>query len=352
MTNYPEFHSHRWAKNLKESRERATKGINLELLYKGDFVDPRKIFPGLKVMAAFWKSEEEMMRCRFDVMDQYAKMPELLQGKDFQEYLKISFDKFIQDVKELAKRNNLLPEKLLEETIKANPPKTPENWADILKHLFKETEKAVTDGKIPEELLTRWLVFCLQAIIAYNYGLIKQAVLCGLILKKHGENKMAQIIEKSRDDYGWKLSRIFFREVFPAADITDMTDLQTLGRYGMFADQEVITEEKQPPADKKDTEPKIKISQFLNCQEYSIFDTVFKLMAVPVKHAGVGMCAYCEEHGRKNTQLFVPPSMHPETRIVQALALGADKCIFETKLFPANDMERFMEAQNRVFGEE
>ncbi|MBI4834101.1 MAG: hypothetical protein HY811_04680 [Planctomycetes bacterium] len=352
MTNYPEFHSHRWARNLKEAGERAHNKTNLDLLYKGDFANPRKIFPGLKVMAAFWKSEEEMMRCRFDVMAEYAKMPELTQGKDFSENLKISFDKFIQDVKELVKRNKILPEKSLEEAIKANPPKTPDNWADILKQLFKDTEKAVAEGNMPEELLNRWLIFCLQGIIAYNYGLIKQAVLCGLILKKHGEKKMDEIIEKSRDDYGWRLSRIFFREVFPAADITDMTDLQTLGRYGMFADQEVITEEKMPPADKKDTEPKVKTSQFLNCQEYSIFDTVFKLMKVPVNHAGVGMCAYCEEHGRKNTQLFVPPSMHPETKLLQALALGADKCIFETKLYPANDMERFMEAQNKVFGEE
>ena len=205
-------------------------------------------------------------------------------------------------------------------------------------------------SKIDQKLLERWLSFCLNGIIAYNFGLIKQAVLAGLPIKKSGESGIKELVAKSRDDYGWRVSKAFFVEVFPAVNITDVTDLQVIGRYGMFADQDLITKEILPPPDRKDKEPKIKTTEFLNCQEYSIFDTVFKKMQVPVKHSGIAMCAYCEEHGKKNTQIFVPPSMHPEVKMLQTIALGATSCIFETKLHPTDDMERFLAANNKVFG--
>ncbi|MBI4711693.1 MAG: hypothetical protein HY762_00040 [Planctomycetes bacterium] len=360
--NYSEYHSHKWSKNLKEAVRRAQSANELAkagkteqskqelgLLYQGDFRNDKQIFPGLKVMAPYWKAEEAMMRCRFEAMAQYSNTPEMFKDKEFTDSVKKYYQDFIDDVRILITRDKILPEPQI---IKDYPPKMPDDWANQLQNLMKETESILDSGKIDTALLERWLVFCLNGIIAYNFGLIQQAVLAGLTIRKSGEAGINELVAKSRDDYGWRVSKAFFVEVFPAVNITDVTDLQTIGRYGMFADQDLITKETLPPADRKDKEPKIKTTEFLNCQEYSIFDTVFKKMKVPVKHSGIAMCAYCEEHGKKNTQIFVPPSMKPVVKMLKTLAMGDKSFLFEPKLYPGDDMERFMAAQNKVFGGE
>lgn len=363
--NYPEYHSHKWAKNFKEAVQREHKADELaksgktgeakeelNLLYAGDFRDEKKIFPGLKVMAPYWKAEDAMMRCRFEAMAEHTTLPDPAKDKEFNDNVKKFYQDFIDDVRALIKRDKTLDEKYLNGIIGTYPPQMPDDWATQLKNLMSETEAVINSGKMDSVLLERWLVFCLNGIIAYNFGLIKQAVLAGLTIRKSGEAGIKELVDKSRDDYGWRVSKAFFVEVFPAVNITDVTDLQVIGRYGMFADQDLITKEILPPTDKKDKEPKVKTTEFLNCQEYSIFDTVLKNMKAPVKHSGIAMCAYCEEHGKKNTQIFVPPSMKPVVKMLQTLAMGDKSCIFETKLFPGDDMERFLAAQSKVFGGE
>ena len=432
MTNFNEFHSHRWAKNFKDARDRFSasrqsfgrasaglrqaqplslpKGSAPELaeglraaglrqaqplslpkgeaeplfsqnkikdareqltgLVQGDFADPKHIFPGLKIMAPYWKAEEEMMRCRFEEMTrQFAQLTPAKPGDnltdttEFKELVKKYYDRFVEDVRTLLKSaSSGLPETSYAGLLKTYPPMMPADWADTLKAFVQESEQASESG-MSESLFQRWLVFCLNGIIAYNYGLIRQAVFSGLIILKYGEDRLKETVARTRDEYGWRVSRAFFLEIFPAAGISDAADLQVVGRYGMFSDQEIFSREILPPSpdvtsgdsavappEKRTEEPKIKITEFLNCQEFSIFQTIFKDMEVPAKEVGPAICLYCEEHGRKNTQLFVPHSLRPELKLVQSFGFSAQKCIFETKLYPANDMERFLKAQEKLYG--
>ncbi|MBI5778229.1 MAG: hypothetical protein HZA49_02075 [Planctomycetes bacterium] len=358
--NFSEYHSHKWSKNLSEVKRQA-KEINetndiakakekLTLLYNGDFSRPDKIFPGLKVMAVFWKAEEEMMRCRFEAKERAAQGLHLTDTDEFRNNLKNVWLKYTDDITELVKKNSLLDDKQAGPIIKKYPPQMGANWSDVLKDLMSQTEEAAKKGEMPDTLTDNWLAFCLDGILAYNFGLARQAVLSAMIINKFSEEKLKQIVEASRDEYGWLVSKKFFVEVFPAAGITDMTDLQTIGRYGMFSDQDLTTSETLPPPDKRASEPKVKRTEFFNCQEFSMFETTFKILGVKVKFIGIAMCPYCEEHGKKNVQVFVPPSMRPEVRMTTSLGMGNKSCVFETKLYPADDMERFMQAQEKVFG--
>jgi len=361
--NFSEYHSHKWSKNLAEVKKRAQE-INalykkgnpkeaqdkLSILYTGEFKDEKKIFPGLKVMAVFWKAEEEMMRCRFETKEKAAQGLHLTDTDEFRNNLKTVWQKYTEDITGLVKKYSLLDEKISGPIIKKYPPQMDSNWSDILKGLMSQTEAAVKEGKISDTLIDNWLAFCLDGILAYNFGLARQAVLSAMILNKFSEAKLKQIVADSKDEYGWLVSKKFFVEVFPAAGITDMMDLQTIGRYGMFSDQDLTTSETIPPPEKRATEPKVKRTEFFNCQEFSMFETTFKMLGVKTEHIGIAMCPYCEEHGKKNVQLFVPPSMRPEVKMTTSLGFGNKSCAFETKLYPADDMERFMQAQEKVFG--
>jgi len=361
--NFSEYHSHKWSKNLAEVKRRAQE-INalykkgnakdaqdkLSVLYNGEFKDEKKIFPGLKVMAVFWKAEEEMMRCRFETKEKAAKDLHLTDTDEFRNNLKSVWQKYTEDITELVKKNSLLDDKRAGLIINKYPPQMGSDWSDVLKGLMSQTETAIKKGEISDALIDKWLAFCLDGILAYNFGLARQAVLSAMIINKFSEDKLRQIVADSRDEYGWLVSRKFFVEVFPAAGITDMMDLQTIGRYGMFSDQDLATSETVPPPDKRASEPKIKRTEFFNCQEFSMFETTFKMLGVKVKFIGIAMCPYCEEHGKKNVQVFVPPSMRPEVKMTTSLGMGNKSCVFETKLYPADDMERFMQAQEKVFG--
>jgi len=358
--NFSEYHSHKWSKNLAEVKRQAqeinsAKDINqakekLALLYNGDFSRTDKIFPGLKVMAIFWKAEEEMMRCRFETKERAAQDLHLTETDEFRNNLKNVWQKYTDDITELVKKNSLLDDKRAGPIINKYPPQMGSNWSDVLKGLMSQTEEAVKAGKISDALIDNWLAFCLDGILAYNFGLARQAVLSAMIINKFSEDKLKQIVEASRDEYGWLVSKKFFVEVFPTAGITDVTDLQTIGRYGMFSDQDLTTSETVPPPEKRATEPKVKRTEFFNCQEFSMFETTFKILGVKIERIGVAMCPYCEEHGKKNVQIFVPPSMRPEVKMTTSLGMGNKSCVFETKLYPADDMERFMQAQEKVFG--
>lgn len=361
--NFNEYHSHKWSKNLAEVKQNYNQAAalfaqgqidqakkKLNYIYAGKFDDPNKVFPGLKVMAIFWKAEEEMMQCRFDHMAKSAAHLQITNNPDFTRNLKEIWAKYTADIAALVKQHGLLPDKMASAAINMFPPQLGQDWAQIFQALVKESETAAAAGKMDSALLDRWMDFCLRGILAYNFGLARQAVLAGMIINKTSEKELMSIVANSKDEYAWELSKKFFVEVFPTAGITDMTDLQTIGRYGMFADQDLITKEILPAPDKTKTEPKIKTSEFLNCQEFSMFDFAFKHLKVKSEKIGIAMCPYCEEHGKKNASLFVPPSMKPMVQLLTSMGYNNKSCVFETKLHPADDMERFMQAQEKVFG--
>lgn len=361
--NFSEYHSHKWSKNLGEVKKNAEEAASLSAkgqideakkklnyIYAGKFDDPNQVFPGLKVMSIFWKAEEEMMQCRFEHMAKAAAHLQITEHPEFDKNLKEVWAKYTADVSELVKKYGLLPDQMAKQAVNMYPPRLGQDWAMIFQALVKESEAAVSAGKMDNALLDRWMDFCLRGILAYNFGLARQAVLAGLIINKASEKEIMDIVANSKDEYGWELSKKFFVEIFPAAGLTDMNDLQTIGRYGMFADQDLITKETLPAPDKAKTEPKIKTSEFLNCQEFSMFDFTFKHLKVKSEKIGIAMCPYCAEHGKKNASLFVPPSMKPVVQLLTSLGYNNKSCVFETKLHPADDMERFMHAQEKVFG--
>ncbi|MBI5360832.1 MAG: hypothetical protein HZA48_09665 [Planctomycetes bacterium] len=364
--NYREKHSHKWAKILKEAFRRAQLVNRLhdegktddakkefEYLYGGDFRDqtPEKIFPGLKLMAPYWKAVEGEMECRLKTMLEFSgNMKSIPDEPQYKSDLRKFYQMFIDDVKEILNRDKMLDFKYAQKYLEGgfDVLHLPDNWDVALRPMKERWEADLLTGKVNMELLADWFVFCLRGIVAYDYNLIKQALFVSTILKNHGEEALHKVFDDSKEEFGWRVSRLFYVDMLPRAGI-EGADLMRMGRYSMFCDQDLVSETIMPPEEEAMSKPQIKFTKFFNCQEYSIFATIAEHIKVPLKKIGIGVCIYCEEHARKTTKLFVPPVMKPVLKMEKALGLEDDICLCKTMLYPEDDMERFMDAQDKVF---
>lgn len=358
---FPEYHSHKWALFFAKAKGFAEKAnrlyqenkveeaiAELKLLYFGALDNPNDIFPGLKIAGAYWRAVEGEMNLRYDVLFEYSDWPEVESSEAFKDGVEHYFRLFLKDVEEIVEGRTLVPyAKLKPYTANFDTLKLGDSWVGVYKSLCERTEKALEIGQIAPELLDEWFVYCLRGIVAYDYGLIRQGILSKLVVQQKGFERLKEIVDKSADDFGWRVTKLFFADIYPKAGIDGMM-LRQLGRYGMFADQYLTTKEIRPPAGDEET-PAIKTTEFHNCEERGVFEPISRDSGIPLSKLGLAVCIYCADHALKSALLFTPPDSKPELRMIRALGLGEDSCFFETKIYPEPDMERFMEAQDKVF---
>jgi hypothetical protein len=317
-------------------------------MYNGDLADENNIFPGLKIAGAYWRAVEGEMNLRFEVLFEHSDWPDVQDDPEYVNDVDKYFRLFLEDVKQIVESWGLMPYASLEpyttdfETIKLG-----DGWGVLYNDLCARTEEALEVGKIDLLLIEAWFVYCLRGIVAYDYGLIRQGILSKMIIEQKGFERLQEIVAESADEFGWRVSKLFFAQIYPKAGI-DGYLLRQLGRYGMFADQDLETNEIRPPDGDEET-PVEKTTEFFNCEERGIFEPISNDSGIPLSKLGLAVCVYCEDHARKNTLIFVPPDSRPELKMTRALGLGDESCLFETRIFSEPDMERFMEAQDKVF---
>lgn len=359
--NFPEIHSHKWALTFAKAKqylERANSFYQqghveaareaLGLMYNGDFENENDIYPGLKIAGPYWRGVDGEMNLRFDVLYEYSNWPELKALPEFKDSVEHYFRLFLADVKELVETRQLLAYSKLEPyTTSFDTLKLGDGWVALYQGLCARTEKALETGDMPADLLDEWFVYFLRGIVGYDYGLILQGVFSRMVIEQRGFETLVKVVASSADDFGWRVSRLFFAKIYPQAGIEGMM-LRQLGRYGMFADQDLKTTEVRPPEGDEET-PVYKSTVFFNCEERGIFERISVDSGIPLSKLGIGICIHCAEHGKKNTEIFVPPDQRPVLRMIRTLGLGDESCLFETITYPEPDMERFMNAQEQVF---
>ncbi|MBU0928169.1 MAG: hypothetical protein KKA67_10495 [Spirochaetes bacterium] len=360
--NFPLKHSHKWAITFARAKGYAAaadslyaKGdaegakAELDLLVNGDMRDPRDVFPGLKIAGAYWRAVEGEMNLRFDVLYEYCEWPEAVGEAEYRDGVERYYRMFLADVAELLADGSLLPYEAFAPYAESyETARLGEGWIPLYQDLCARSDAALAEGRFDDALLRDWFTFCLRGVVAYDYGLIRQGVLSRLLIERRGFERLKRIVDASGEEFGWRVTKLFFADMYPKAGIDGMA-LRQLGRYGMFADQDLVTTERNAAAGKEDVDPSWRFTEFFNCEERGIFEVVSAESGIPLSELGLGVCVYCHEHARKTASLFTPPDKHPSTNMVRALGLGGESCLFETEIRPADDMERFMEAQDRVF---
>ena len=105
---YDEFHNHKWAINLKHARQLLAEN-RLDAFYHGEDLPGGDVYPGMRVMAAYWTSVEHEMKLRCKTLLRGANHPEWMddpelvaQGQDFHA-------RYVADMKELAVRHGIVP---------------------------------------------------------------------------------------------------------------------------------------------------------------------------------------------------------------------------------------------------
>ena len=356
--HYNEFHSHKWSRVFSEACQRQQKleaaqedEQRKELaakIWQGDFSDQENIFPGVSMWVPYYKAVEGEMELRFHCLREFYSGnvdQDKLAGESEQLHKML-----LEDVKELVTRYGFLDIQSIEDLSVGEPAdvRMPEDWAEQYKQLSSESEKYVSEGRFPLEFLQQWFLFALKGIINYNYNLNLQALLSGQIVSAGGEESLKKVLDDSRETFGWRVSRVFFVDTFPKLGI-DQSQLFELGRYAMFCDQRMSTTEEDPP---DESVVKVKASVLENCQLYSNFKTAAETFALELGVIGLAICDYCEEHGQKNAAIFTPPDMQPNYKRIKSLALGDEHCLYRNFYKDEDDMDRFLEAQERLAEEE
>ena len=72
---------------------------------------------------------------------------------------------------------------------------------------------------------------------------------------------------------------------------------------------------------------------------------------LPKTALGYGVCRFCEAHGEATMEVTIPPMYAPAYRRVESLGMEDKTCVFELILTPADDMDRIMEVQTKIFGD-
>jgi len=120
-----------------------------------------------------------------------------------------------------------------------------------------------------------------------------------------------------------------------------------LGLRGMFADQYYVKGEAR-----EEGEQSIRVSLLKNCELAGVYRQVEAWNDLPPFSLGYGICRFDEVHGQATMMITMPPMVSPQYRVVKSLGLHADaaECVFELTTLPADDMERIIMVQEKVFG--
>ena len=342
---YDEYHNHKWARNLKHARKLLAEN-RLAEFYHGEDLADRDVYPGMRVMAAYWTSVEHEMKLRFKTLLRGANHPEWAVDSELTAQAKEFHERYVADMKALAVRDGIVPVERVE-TLAAQGWETPADWAEVMRARQAASLSGLEQGRLETELVEGWFDGCLRSIANYNRYLIWGGVNAAALVRREGVAALHQAVDAVAEEFMWDISREFFASVLPAAGFEDIGDLMELGLRGMFADQYYVKGE-----DREEGKQTIRTSILKNCELAGIYQRVEEWNNLPRFSLGYGICRFDEVHGKATMMITMPPMVSPEYRLLKSLAMHPDatECVFELTTTPADDMERILMVQEKVFG--
>ena len=343
--HYSEFHNHKWALTLKHARKLLAEN-RLSEFYHGEDLPDGDIYPGMRVISAYWTSVEHEMKLRRKTLLKGANHldwendPELV--AQAQEY----FERFLADMKELVERNGIVPVERLD-ALAGQDWETPADWAEVMRARQQSSLAGLEAGMLDPELVEGFFDSCLRSVANYNRYLIWGGVNAAALVRREGLDALRKAVDASAEEFMWAISKEFFASVLPAAGFEDIGDLMELGMRGMFADQYYVKGEEREEGEKT-----IRTSCLKNCELAGIYRRVEEWNHLPPYSLGYGICRFDEVHGLATMMITMPPMVSPQYRILKSLAMHPDarQCDFELTTTPADDMERILMVQEKVFG--
>jgi hypothetical protein len=343
--HYYEYHNHKWAKNLAHARRLIEQGDH-ETFYRGEDLPDNDLFPGMRVMSAYWISVEHEMKMRMEMLlngagkESWAEDPHLLtQLEDFS-------GKFLADMHQLAAEREIVPAERID-ALAGDGRELPATWIEQLQSWQQASEDALADGgKLPDELVEKWFDSCLRSVYNYNHYLIWGGINAARLVKEGGQEALTSAVDAVAEEFKWEISKEFYVNVMPAVGFEDIGDLMELGMRGMYSDQYYISGKEREVG-----EDTVKESMLLNCELAGIYWRCAEWNDLPKTALGYGICRFCEAHGEATMEVTIPPSFSPDYSRVESLGMEDKTCIFKLVLTPADDMERIMTVQSKIFGD-
>lgn len=342
---YDEYHNHKWATNLKHAR-RLLAEKRLNEFYHGEDLPDGDVYPGMRVMAAYWTSVEHEMKLRCKTLLQGANHPEWMDDPELVDQSQEFHTRYVADMKELVVRDGIVPVERID-ALAAQGWETPADWAEVMRGRQQTSLAGLEAGALDPGLVEGWFDSCLRSVSNYNRYLIRGGVNAAALVKREGVEALHQAVDSVAEAFMWDISREFFATVLPAAGFEDIGDLMELGLRGMYADQYYVKGE-----DREVGEQTIRTSILKNCELAGIYRRVEEWNNLPRFTLGYGICRFDEVHGQATMMITMPPMVSPAYKLLKSLAMHPDAkaCVFELTTIPADDMERILMVQEKVFG--
>lgn len=342
--HFYEYHNHKWAKNLAHARDLLAQGDH-DTFYRGEDLPEGDVYPGMKVMAAYWISVEHEMTMRKAMLVKGAGVEGLDDSPEALAQLDEFSARFLEDMVELAEERGIVSQDRILKL--KDSQELPESWIEDLNGWQVASEAALdAEEPIPAEIIEAWFDSCLRSIYNYNYFLIWGGIIAAQLVNEDGEDALKTAIDRVAEEFKWEISKEFFVNVMPAVGFEDLGDLMELGMRGMFSDQYYVSGE-----DQEHGEGTIKHSKLLNCELAGIYWRCAEWNDLSKTVLGYGVCRFCEAHGEATMEVTIPPMYSPGYRRVESLGMDDKTCVFELILTPADDMERIMNVQSKIFGD-
>jgi len=340
---YDEFHNHKWARNLKHARQLLAEN-RLEAFYHGEDLPDDDVYPGMRVMAAYWVSVEHEMKLRFRTLLKGAGHPEWASDPELTAQADEFHARYLADMRELVARDGIVPPERID-ALAAVGRETPADWAEQMRVWQDASLAALESGQFPPDLAEKWFDSCLRSVANYNRYLIWGGINAAGLVRREGPEALRRAVDATAEEFMWAVSKEFFATVLPAAGFEDIGDLMELGLRGMYADQYYRKGE-----DREEGEKTIRQSILKNCELAGIYYRVAEWNGLPRLALGYGICRYCEVHGQATMMITMPPMVSPQYRRIVSLGMDGEACLFELTTVPADDMERILTVQEKIFG--
>jgi len=341
--HYDEYHNHKWARTLKHARKLLAEA-NFQAFYHGEDLPDGDVYPGMRVVAAYWVSVEHEMKLRRKTLLAGANHPEWENDPELLTQVEDFFGRYLVDMKELVVRDGIVPVERLDELV-ARGWETPVDWADSMREWQQTSLAALETGAISPELVETWFDSCLRSVANYNRYLIWGGVNAAALVRREGPAALTAAVDATSETFMWEISKEFFATVLPAAGFEDIGDLMELGMRGMYADQWFAQGQ-----ERQEGEVTIRPSTLSNCELAGIYYRAAEWNGLPKLALGYGICRYCEVHGQATMMITMPPMYSPDYQRLESLGMDGRTCRFELTTTPADDMERILMVQEKVFG--
>jgi hypothetical protein len=344
--HYYDYHNHKWAKNLAHGRQLVEKG-DFETFYRGEDLPDNDVYPGMRVMSAYWISVEHEMIMRKGMLLKGAGKEEWSEDANLLAQMEDFSTRFLDDMRELVVERDIVPVERLE-PLAGEGRELPTDWVETLQGWQQASEEALeSDDPIPAELVESWFDSCLRSVYNYNYYLIWGGINAAKLVKDGGKEALQAAIDAVAEEFKWEISKEFYVNVMPAVGFEDVGDLMELGMRGMFSDQYYKSGEEREVGEKT-----VKESLLMNCELAGIYWRCAEWNGLEKTDLGYGVCRFCEAHGEATMEVTIPPSFSPAYQLKESLGMDDKMCVFKLELTPADDMDRLMRVQAKIFGME